>query len=116
MPSEKDDILEFNQYIRLDKMPCIICTDIESWIKKTYECTNNPDNSPVTKIGEPIPCGYSMSATWGFDNIENKRTLYCGGDAKNVIDSEKKTMLRLTKERRKPHQEAKISYICRKYS
>ena len=30
MPSEKDDILEFNQYIRLDKMPCIICTDIES--------------------------------------------------------------------------------------
>ena len=57
-----------------------------------------------------------MSATWGFDNIENKRTLYCGGDAKNVIDSEKKTMLRLTKERRKPHQEAKISYICRKYS
>ena len=30
MPSEKDDILEFNQYIRLDKMPYIICADIES--------------------------------------------------------------------------------------
>ena len=34
MPSEKDNILEFNQYIRSDKMPYIVYADIESLIKK----------------------------------------------------------------------------------
>ena len=33
MPSEKDKILEFNRYIKLDKMPYIIYADIESLIK-----------------------------------------------------------------------------------
>ena len=35
MPSEKDDILELNQYMKSDKIPCIIYADIESLIKKT---------------------------------------------------------------------------------
>ena len=30
MPSEKDNILEFNQYMKSDKMPHIIYADIES--------------------------------------------------------------------------------------
>ena len=30
MPSEKDNILEFNQYMKSDKIPCIIYADIES--------------------------------------------------------------------------------------
>ena len=34
MPSEKDNILEFNQYIKSDKMPYIIYADIESFIQK----------------------------------------------------------------------------------
>ena len=32
MPSEKDKILEFNQYMKSDKMPYIIYADIESLI------------------------------------------------------------------------------------
>ena len=32
MPSEKDNILEFNQYMKSDKMPYIIYVDIESLI------------------------------------------------------------------------------------
>ena len=37
MPSEKDNILEFNQYMKLNKMPCITYADFESLIKKqTY--------------------------------------------------------------------------------
>ena len=44
MPSEKDKILEFNQYMKSDKMPC----------------ANNPENSSTTKIGsiflEDIQC------------------------------------------------------------
>ena len=42
MQSEKDIILEFTQYIKSDKIPYIIYTDIESLIKKIDECTNNP--------------------------------------------------------------------------
>ena len=34
MLSEKDNILEFNQYMKSDKMPYIIYVDIESLIKK----------------------------------------------------------------------------------
>ena len=34
MPSEKDNILDFNQYIKSDKMPYIIYADIESLIKR----------------------------------------------------------------------------------
>ena len=30
MPSEKDNILEFNQYVKSDKMPHILYADIES--------------------------------------------------------------------------------------
>ena len=34
MPSEKDKILEFNQYMKTDKIPYIINADIESLMKK----------------------------------------------------------------------------------
>ena len=34
MPSEKDNILKFNQYIKSDKMQYVIYADIGSLIKK----------------------------------------------------------------------------------
>ena len=58
MPSEKDDILEFNQYMKSDKMLCIICTDMESLIKNIDGCENNPEHFSTTKIGEHISCGF----------------------------------------------------------
>ena len=66
-----------------------------------------------------------MSTIWGFDHIENKDTLYCGKDcmkkfctslrehAENIIDSEKKKMVPLTKEL-KSHQDGKVCCICGK--
>ena len=78
----------------------------------------------TTKIGEHISWGYSMSAIWSFDNIENKHTLYRGEDcmkkfceslrepAKIIIDFETKKMLPLTKEEIKSYQNAKLCYIC----
>ena len=41
-------------------------------------CANNPENSSRTKIGNHIPCRYSMSTIWAFDHIGNKHTLYGG--------------------------------------
>ena len=60
MSSEKNNILELNQYMKSDKMPYIIYADIESLIKKIDGCANNPENSSTAKIDEPILCGYSM--------------------------------------------------------
>ena len=37
IPSEKDNILEFDPYMKSDKMPCIIYADIESLIKKLMD-------------------------------------------------------------------------------
>ena len=42
-------------------MPYIIYADIKSLIKKKDGYTNNPKNPSATKIGEHIPCRYSMS-------------------------------------------------------
>ena len=61
MPSEKDNILEFEQYMKSDKVSYIIYVDIESLIKKGDGCVNNPENSSTTKISDHIPCGYQMS-------------------------------------------------------
>ena len=41
MLSEKDILLEFNQYLKLDKMEYIIYAHIESLIKKMNGCANN---------------------------------------------------------------------------
>ena len=126
MPSGKDNVLEFKQYMKSDNMPYIIYADIESLIKKVHACANNSENSSTTKIGQHIPCGYSMSTIRAFHHIENKHTLYHRKDciqkfcetlrehAKNIIDFEKKKMLSLTKEESKSHQDAKVCYICGK--
>ena len=50
MPSEKDNILELNQYLKSDKMPCTIHADIESLIKKIDGCANNRENSSTKKL------------------------------------------------------------------
>ena len=126
MSSEKDNILEFNQYMKSDQITYIIYADMESLIKKIDGRVNNPENYSTKKIGEHIPCGYSMSPIWAFNNIENKNNL-CRGEyhmkkfceslrehAKNIIDFEKKEMLPLTKEELKSHQDAKVCYICGK--
>ena len=57
---ETDNILEFNQYMKSDKMPYNIYGDIKSLLKKIDGCANNLVNSSTTKIGKHISCGYSM--------------------------------------------------------
>ena len=49
---------------------------MESSIKKTVGFVNNPENFS-TKKGKNIPCGYSVSTLYAFNNVENKYTLYC---------------------------------------
>ena len=105
--------------MKSDKMSNIIYANIESLSRKMDVCANNPKNSSTTKKGEHIPCGYSMSTIWAFDQIETKHTLYFGKDCmkkfgeylrentKNIINFEKILtffMLPLTKEELDWHQ------------
>ena len=69
MPSEKDKILEFYQYMKFNKMQHIIYTDMEFLIKEKDGWVNHPENSSTTKIRQHIPCGYSMSTLRAFNNI-----------------------------------------------
>ena len=73
LPPQKDNIIKFNQYLKSDKPPCMVYADLKSLIKKI-------DGSSATKVDEHIPCGYSMSTIWEFDDIENKHSLSSGKD------------------------------------
>ena len=118
MPSEKNKILTFKQYMQSEKMPYITYADLECLIEKIDGCENNPEYSPTTKIGKYFPCGYSLSTIWGFDHIKNKHSLYFGKDcmkefrkslkehAKSMIEFERRKMLPLIPKELKPHKEA----------
>ena len=66
------------------------------------------EKSTTKKIGEHIPCGYSVSTLRTCDGIENKHDVYRGGDCMkkfcksvrkhtmNIINFEKKKMIPLT--------------------
>ena len=126
MLSKKVKVLEFNQYMKSDKMPYLIYANIESLIRKIDGCANNPEDSSTTKIGEHIPCGYSMSTIWTFDHIENKHSLYLGKDcmkkfceslrehAKNIIDFEKKDVI-VNKRRIKTTSRCKSMLYLKKF-
>ena len=81
IPSEKDNILEFNQDKKLDTVPYIIYADIEFLIKKKKKngSANNPEKSSVSKLGEHISCGYSMLTIRACNCIGN-RILYIAGE------------------------------------
>ena len=74
------------------------------------------EKSSTTKEAEIISWTYSMSTIWGFDNMENKLTIYFGQDciktfctslrehATNVINFENKRMLPLTEKKLQLHK------------
>ena len=62
--------------MKSDKMPYIIYADIEFLIQKIDNCKNNPEKSSTAKVGEHIPCGYSMLTIWTFDHIKKEHGLY----------------------------------------
>ena len=76
MPSENDKMLNFNQYMKSDKIPYIIYVGIQYLIKKIAGCTNNPESSSTKRLGELVPCRYSMIIFGAFDSIEKTNILH----------------------------------------
>ena len=46
----KNNILEFNKYMKSYKISCSIYADIECFIKKIEGCASNPEKPSTTKI------------------------------------------------------------------
>ena len=107
MPSEKDNILEFNENMKSDKMSYIIYAEIESLIKKIDVCTNNPKNLSTKKQVSIFFVDIQFSQFGYFCNSLREH-------AANILNFEKKKMLLLTKEVLTLHQDAKYCYICGK--
>ena len=63
-----------NKYQKSDKT-FIIYAVLESSIEKIDGCTNNPENSFTTKVGEHILPSFSGSTILSFKSIENKHEL-----------------------------------------
>ena len=61
MLSKVAKMIEFNQYQEFDKIPSIIYADLESLIKRIDGCKKDSEKSSTTKVGEHIPCYYSIS-------------------------------------------------------
>ena len=61
MSFEDTKILDFNQYQISDKIPSVIYPDLKTLLKRIDGSKNNFEKSSITKVGEYIPCEYSMS-------------------------------------------------------
>ena len=85
MSYENAKILEFNQNQKFDKATFIIYGDLECLTEKIDGCKNKLNNSSISKVGEHVPSGFSMSTISSFKNIENKHDGYRGKDCKKSI-------------------------------
>ena len=98
------------------RVPFIIYADLESLLEKTNTCHNNPEKSSTTKINKHTPPGYSLFTQCSFDTTKNRLDYYRGKNcmknfcldlrehAANIINYEKKEMIRLTKEEKRAHR------------
>ena len=71
--------------MKADKMPYLTYTVIDSLIKKIDGYVSNPEKSSTTKLGEHIPCEYSMSTIWAFDHLEQSYFISLGRFYKKVL-------------------------------
>ena len=54
----------------------IIYADLESLIEKINGRENYFGKPFTAKVGDHIPCGYSMSVIWTFNDIGNKHDIH----------------------------------------
>ena len=80
MPTDKNNIIKYNQGDKSLKLLFINYADLECLFKKIDAFYNNPDLSSTTKINQHIPSGYSIYTNCSFDKSNNKLSHYRGED------------------------------------
>ena len=77
MPSNDDNLINYNKGKKSLKLPFIIYADLECLLEKISTCYNNPDLSSTTKINQHVPSGYSIFTNCSFDKSYNYRGEDC---------------------------------------
>lgn len=75
LPFEDTKMLEFHQYQKSRKTPFGIYAYLESFIKETHICKNNPEKSSITKVSENIPSYFSIFTISSVRDIEIKHNV-----------------------------------------
>ena len=115
LPTLKIYILKFNQYMKSEKSPRIIYLDLK---KQTFSTTKVGDHI----LGD-IQCKlygslivWKISKVYILEKVYEKFCIPLREHPADLINFEKKKMLRLTEEELKSHQNAIQCYICIKKS
>ena len=64
-----ENILGFNQYMKLDKILYILYADFDSLIKNIDNCKNNLEKFSTIKIVKHITCTYIQCHQFGYSII-----------------------------------------------
>ena len=101
MPSEGENILQYNSGEKSLKLPWVIYADFECLLLRKQSCQNNPEESYTEKIHKSCgyyscesiheSCGYSIDLFSSFDSKQDKNSYYRGKDcAKKFCEDLKK--------------------------
>ena len=80
MPSKENEISQFNEYQKFNKVSFINYADLEFFTENIDGYKNNSKYLFETKVDEHIPSGYLISTKSSFKNRENRRDVYGGKD------------------------------------
>ena len=128
MPSEKDKILEFNQYMKSDKMQYIIYADMESLFRKINRRANNPKkifnhknrckySLQILNVSNLEISSYRKEAYFiSFKNLYEKVLYFFKRTRKKCNWFWIEKNVTVNKRRIKSYQDAKVCYICEKNS
>ena len=124
MPSNDNNLINYNKGEKSLKLPFIIYADLECLLEKISTCYNNPNLSSATKIKQHVPSGYSIFTNCSFDKSYNNLSHYRGEDcmkrfckdlkdhATRIVDFKRKFITPLTKDEEDSYNQKKyLSYL-----
>ena len=126
MPDKDNKILKYNRGEKSLKAPNIIYADLECLLEKMYSCQNNPERSYTEKKTKHTPFGHSILSSCSLDPTKNRLDCYKGEDymemfckdfrehATEIINYEKKEIIRLTNEENESYKKQNVCDICKK--
>ena len=124
MPTEDNEILEYNHGEKSLKVPFIIFFDLESLLPKMRSCQNNPERPYTERKAKHIPSGSVWYLTCSFDSTKKKHGYFRGRDCieratfkeltVEIINYEEKEVIPLTDEEKEFYEKQKLCHICKK--
>ena len=80
MPEEDTKYLSSTSGKNSLRVPIVLCADFECLLFKMDLCEKNPNMSYTEKRNQHVPCGYSATTSYSYDESLNKRSYYRGAD------------------------------------